>query len=205
MALAFPLQWPDGWKRTASMARRQAPYKVTQDQALKEMQRALQLLGAIGPIVVSTNIPVRRDGMPHAGVSTPDDPGVAVYWTTKALGERVIACDRWSSVRSNIRAIGLAVDGLRAMERAGATQILERAFSAFGALPPAQAVPVTRPWWEVFGMPKELIGSLSLAMVEARFRELIKKAHPDQGGSQEGTVELNFALQQAREHFEAST
>lgn len=31
------------------------------------------------------------------------------------------------------RAIGLAVDGLRAIERAGASQILHRAYSAFGA------------------------------------------------------------------------
>lgn len=199
---AFPLQWPEGWKRTAVMARRRAPYKVTPERALDEMLHSLKLLGADKrTIIVSSNVPVRNDGMPYASYRAPEDPGVAVYWNTKALGERVIACDRWDGVHANIRAIGLAVDGLRAMDRAGATQILERAFSAFAALPPASAAPVMRPWWEVFGMPQELLGSLSLAMVEARYRELAAKAHPDTGGSQEAIVELSLAREQARAHF----
>jgi hypothetical protein len=201
-ALAFPLQWPEGWKRTASMARRRSNYKVTPERATNEMLHSLQLLGADRrTIILSTNIPVRQDGLPYANHRAPEDPGVAVYWNTKALGERVIACDKWDQVHANIRAIGLAVDGLRAMDRAGATQILERAFSAFGALPAATAAPVARPWWEVFDVPQALLGSLSLGMIEARYRELAAKAHPDRGGSQEAMVELNFARDQARQHF----
>lgn len=208
MAQAFPLQWPEGWKRTAVMARRRAPYKVTPERALTEMIHSLELLGANKrTIIVSTNIPVRNDGLPYASYRIPEDPGVAVYWATKSMGERVIACDRWDVVHANIRAIGLAIEGLRAMDRAGATQILERAFSAFAALPAAtQAAPVVRPWWEIFEFPEALIGALSLAVVEARYRELAAKHHPDKlGGSQEAFVELNYARDQARAHYGAPT
>jgi len=201
---AFPLQWPEGWKRTALLQRRRAPYKVTPDQAQREMIRSLTLLGADRrTIIVSSNVPVRQDGLPYANTRKPTDVGVAVYWNTKAFGERVVACDKWDQVHANIRAIGLALEGMRAIERAGATQILERAFTAFGALPPAEAVPVTRPWWEVFGLTQDVVGVLSLPMVEAKYRELAKKLHPDTfgTGSQEAFVELGVALEQAKAHY----
>ncbi len=206
-ARAFPLQWPEGWKRTAQLQRRRAKYKVTEGRALSETVHSLTLLGADRrSVVVSTNIPVKQDGLPYANFRRPDDPGVAVYWTTQAHGERVIACDKWLEVHENIRAIGLALEGLRAMERAGATQILERAFSAFGALPAASAAPVTRPWWEVMGFPEALLGSLSLAVVDARYRELAAKLHPDKlgTGSHEAFTELTVARDQARAHYEGS-
>jgi hypothetical protein len=93
------------------------------------------------------------------------------------------------------------------MDRAGATQILERAFSAFGALPPAQAVPVSRPWWEVLGFPEALVGSLSVPVVRARYRELAEKLHPDKlgTGSQEGFVELGAAFSAALAHYGAGS
>ncbi len=205
-ARAFPLQWPEGWKRTAQYQRRRSNYKVTPDRATKEMLHSLELLGARRvSIVISSNIPVTRDGTPYAQHRTPDDPGVAIYWTTAAHGERVIACDKWDLVHANIRAIGLALEGLRAMDRAGATQILERAFSAFGALPAASVVPVTRPWWEVLEFPEGLIGALSVAVVEARYRELAVKYHPDKigTGSVEAMTELNLARDQAKAHYAA--
>lgn len=183
-ARAFPLQWPDGWARTASLARRRAPYKVTPQKATDELLWSLQRLGADRrTVVLSTNVPVRRDGLPYANASAPDDPGVAVFWHDPKLGERVIACDKWREVHDNVRAIGLALEGLRAMERAGATQILERAFSAFGALPAASAVPVKRPWWEVLEFPEALLGHLTMPVVEARYRELAAKVHLIRNGA----------------------
>ena len=91
--------------------------------------------------------------------------------------------------------------GSHARNRIGASQVLERAFSAFGALPPSSSAPVVRPWWEVLEIPQSAIGALSLAMVQARFRELTTKNHPDRGGSQALMVELNKAFQQAQEHY----
>lgn len=201
---AFPLQWPEGWPRTPGHKRGRSHYKVTPDRALNELMRGLKLLGALrGSVVVSTNVPLRNDGLPYANTRRPDDTGVAVYWSTRTHGERVVACDRWTDVHENIRAIGLAIDGLRAIERAGASQILERAFTAFGALPASSAAPVARPWWEVLGFTQEMLGALSVGVVDARYRELAAKAHPDRGGTQEAIVELNNARDAARRHYGA--
>jgi hypothetical protein len=204
MANAYPLQWPEGWPRT--QYRRSSAYKISIDKAVDELMQSLTKLGAQkGSMVLSSNVPPRNAlGTPRNDGQTVNDPGVAVYWTTKAHGERVMACDRWSSVRENVRAIGLAVDGLRSIERAGATQILDRAYSAFGALPAAANVPVERPWWEVLALPKEALQFATLAMVEAQYRELATKAHPDRGGSDAAMAGLNRAREQARAHFKGT-
>lgn len=205
MPESFPLQWPSGWKRTALSARRSAPYKVTAEKATAEMFQALVKLGADQrSIVISSNVPMRRDGMPKVSTQ-PSDPGVAVYWTTRAHGERVIACDRWQTVRENTRAIGLAIEALRSIERAGATQILERAFTAFGALPPAEHVPASRPWWEVFGFQENMVGLLSMPVVDARYRELAAKYHPDKlNGSAAAFLEIGQAREMAAKHYGAT-
>lgn len=156
----------------------------------------LTKLGATrGSIVVSTNIPLRKNGTPYATQDRLDDPGVAVYWSHNNV-ERVMACDRWLYVHENVHAIELAVEGMRAIERAGASQILERAFSAFGMLPEAN-VPRVRPWWEVFDLPDVVGQSSSPAMLKARYRELAAERHPDKGGTVEGMRELDEALAQA--------
>jgi len=202
MTEAYPLQWPDGWDRTPPEKRGRSRYQVTTDRATRDLVESLRLLGARrGSIVISTNIPVRKDGLPFSNYRTPDDAGVAVYWITSANAERVMACDRWYGVHENIRAIGLAVDGLRAIDRAGASQIMDRAYSAFGALPPAPGAAVVRPWWEVLGFPQDLLEALSTPVVEARYRELAKRHHPDVGGKPEALRELTQALDQARFHY----
>lgn len=202
MAEAYPLNWPEGWARTPAGRRRRAPYKLPPDAATQHLVGELGRLGAIkSSVVISTNMPIRRDGLPYANVRAPEDPGVAVYWSTQAFKDRAIGCDKWDKLHDNIHAIGLAIAALRAIDRAGASQILERAFSAFGALPPSNAAPVVRPWWDVLDIPQSAIGVLSIAMVEARYRELATKAHPDRGGSDAAMAELNAAREQAKAHY----
>lgn len=201
MAEAYPLAWPEGWKRTPVNDRRSAPYKMAPLRAMEHLQKEISLLGAIGVIVISTNVPTRKDGSPIANGANPEDPGAAVYWSTKAWKDRVIACDKWDKLYDNIHAIGLAVAAIRAIERAGATQISDRAYSAFGALPASSAAPVVRSWWEVLGFPQALIGALSPAVTDARYRELVQKAHPDRGGTAAAVIELTTARDEARNHY----
>ena len=202
MATAFPLQWPDSWPRTAVMARRRAAYKVTSGRAVDDLMESLRKLRAKS-IVVSTNIETKRDGAPYANQKhIVDDPGVAVYWVDPKLGERVIACDRWVGVYDNVRAVWMALEALRAIERAGATQILERAFSAFGALPAPKAE-ARRPWWEVLDIPVDFARSISPMMLDARFLELAAIRHPDKlnTGSKEAFQELQAAYEEAKKGF----
>jgi len=189
---AYPLAWPVGWERTASWQRKGAPYQVSFARARDELMRSIRLLGGTD-VVISSNVPLRRDGLPYANVAEPRDAGVAVYWTQKRK-PRVMACDCWSKVRDNLRAIGLAIDGLRAVERSGASQILERAFTGFAALP-ADAGAVGVPHWrdvlEYGNSPP------TREAIDRHYRILAQDAHPDKGGSNERMVELNRAREQA--------
>lgn len=201
---AYPLYWPEGWPRTKDWARGKAPYKLEFLRARDELVREIRLLGA-REVVLSTNVPLRRDGLPLAGQSEPKDPGVAVYWTKEkwvdgkpVITSHVMACDRWRSVRENVRAVGLAIEGLRAIQRSGATQILDRAFMGFAALPASTTV---RTWRDVLNLPAEF----SRELLDAHYRELAKKAHPDvAGGSHEAMTALNVAYREAQKHLEAS-
>lgn len=198
MAEAFPLAWPEGWARTPATTRRAAPYRTNAFAAKENLLHELKLLGAYN-VVISTNSPLKSTGLPYA--SEVSDPGVAVYWSTKQFKERCIACDKWFKIYDNVHSIGKAIGALRSLQRVGASQIMDRAFTAFGALPQSSSAPVVRPWWEVLEIPEAAISALSMAMVQARFRELTTKNHPDRGGNQAHMVELNRAFTQAQEHY----
>lgn len=205
-AQAFPLQWPEGWKRTLPHLRRRSAWKVSDSQMADELVGELRRFETQGAII-SSNVPRNtRDGSIKVSVSgLLDDPGVAVYYSTSKWKDRVIACDRWVSAFHNMYAIARTIESLRAIERAGASQILDQAFTAFGALPAASNVPPVRPWWEVLGLPKEALSFATLVMVEAQYRDLASKAHPDRGGSDAAMAELNRAREEAKRHFGGGT
>lgn len=183
-AEAFPLHWPEGWPRTKAPARSKFDLSFTEarDGLLAEVQR----MGG-RYIVISTDIETRQDGLPYANQRAPRDTGVAVYFERKGK-QMVFACDRWNSVKDNMRAIAKTIDAMRGIERWGASDMLERAFSAFVALPsPARA----RTWREVLGFPPA--AKPDREGIEQAFRSKAKAAHPDTGGSTEAMAELNAA------------
>ena len=190
---AFPLQWPAGWSR--SKYRTPSSYKVTSARARVELVNAVRLLGG-SSIIVSSNIELRRDGQPYANMPTPADPGVAVYWTRQGKQE-VMACDRWKHPWENMRAIYYGVEGLRSIERAGATQILERAFQAFAL--PETAGPTVEPWRDVLGhhITTEREATQS-------FRDKAAVHHPDLGGNVEVFRKIERAYSDALKELRAN-
>lgn len=187
MAEAYPLQWPDGWPRTPYGRRRDSAYLVSETKARDELLRSVRLLGGRA-VVLSTNIKLRLDGLPYANQAIPEDPGVAVYWT-RAGKQEVMACDLWRRPWENMRAIGLAIEGLRAMERAGATQILERAFNAFRLPETAGA----SSWRVTLGFGPDW--SPSADDVRRVAREMSARLHPDRpDGDEEGFKRVQQAL-----------
>jgi hypothetical protein len=184
---AYPLQWPDGWHRTAPSKRWGGRFYTTFAKARDELLEELRLLGAKG-VVLSTAIPTRRDGLPYAGRSwrSGDDPGVAVYFSLDGR-PKAIACDTYSTPEANIRAVGLSVEALRALGRHGVAGMLDRAFQGFEALPS----PDSLDWRAVMGFtPAEKVDTKE---VKARYRSLSRSAHPDTGGSEKAMTRLNQA------------
>jgi hypothetical protein len=189
---AYPLQWPDGWARTPADKRDYSKYKVSEGRARDEMFDAIRKLGGEVPLI-SSNLRVRLDGLPYASQVIPEDPGVAVYWVRGGRQE-VMACDRWRRPWENMRAIYHAIEGLRAMERAGATQIMERAFSAF-------QLPAPAGWREALGVEPGMTPSADY--LRKLWKAQAAKHHPDAGGSEEEFKRVQKAYQEACEEIGA--
>jgi hypothetical protein len=196
---AWPLQWPVGWTKTEAHKRERSRYEVSFADARDDLLKSLRLLGA-SEAVISSNVPTRRDGLPYSDYSEPREPGVAVYWVQKGKPQ-VMACDCWRTVRENLRAIGLAIEAIRALERSGASQVFERAFMGFAALP-AQAG--KRHWRDVLEISSKLRDyDIPKDYVDQQYRTLAKLRHPDHGGSHEAMAELNQARDAAYKEIRA--
>lgn len=176
MAEAFPLAWPEGWPRTPDHKRTSGSrFNTTFERARSELVNELRRLGA-GNVVISSWLPLRRDGLPYADQARKrlDDPGVAVYFTLRKR-QMVMARDAYTSVHDNLRSIGLGIAHLRGLERHGGGTMMERAFEGFAALP----APSGRDCWAILGIKRE---EATREAVADKFRELVRRHHPDNGG-----------------------
>ena len=136
---AFPLSWPTGWPRTSAHRRGASRFgKNTGVNQISELIAELRRLGATN-IVISSNVPVRQDGLPYADHARRriDDPGVAVYFKLKGK-QLSMARDRYWTPWENMRSLVLAIDAMRSIERHGGSTMMERAFDGFAALPPPE-------------------------------------------------------------------
>lgn len=160
------------------------------DAALWEIRS----LGGRDPII-STNLPLRRDGLPYANQGQLPDPGVAVHFTYKKR-PMCFACDRWAKVEDNMHAIALTIGALRGIARWGTGDMMEAAFTGFTALPaPGQIA--AKGWRELFG------SAATMAEVEEAYRVLRSKHHPDKGGTSEMFNAVQTAFEQARQELGA--
>lgn len=208
---AYPLQWPQGWKRTSASQRREAkfgkarqgtgashvaPRGLTITEAVQRLLDELERLPVrTNSVVISTNVRPTLGGLPRSGERKPDDPGAACYWTDAFNGKpRVMAIDQYTRVEDNIAALAATIEAMRAIERHGGAVILERAFTGFTALPaPGQGA--KREWWDVLEVDRSTV---TREECKQAYRRLASKFHPDKpGGSHEAMSELNAAQEAA--------
>lgn len=194
MTPQYPLQWPIGWKRThypeTSHFKPGSAYAESY-----EVMHQLELLGATN-IVVSSNMQYRADGMPYARQGNIRDTGVAVYFKLNG-NEQCIPCDKWTTVEDNLRAIAKTIEALRGIERWGAKEMVNAAFRGFKALPETiiMGEHTSRAWWEVLQVSQ----NADWDVIEAAYKRLLHKVHPDKGGSDFAFQEVQTAFQRAKE------
>ena len=195
---AFPLSWPDGWRRAKSREHARFGKQTTEYSQVGQdgkrsswtrsktlsvadaVHRVLTELERMGihddDIIISTNVRLRLDGLPRSD-QEPSDPGVAVYWQKKGQpAMRCMAIDRYKRVADNLAAVAATLEAMRAIERHGGAEILNRAFLGFAALPEK----ASQPWREVLGIAPEV--SPTPDLIQDRYRTLVKVHHPDAGG-----------------------
>lgn len=186
--LPWPLAWPEGRPRTPIGARKESSFRITHNDACANLFQQIRLLGG-GRAVISTDMELRKDGLPFAR-QTVTDMGVAVYFHHKGLWV-CFACDRWDRMACNIHAIAKTIEALRGIARWGTGDMLDVAIQGFVALPPPAP---QRKWWDVLGVRQ----GAPIEVIEASYRALAKKAHPDAGGTAAAWSELEAAISEAR-------
>lgn len=198
----YPLTWPPGWRRIRASQRKRAQFNTKSDLASYQRKRSLTVSESVMRIldslkllgvgdwntIISTNVQVRLDGLPRSGQAEPNDAGAAVYWKTKTGQQKVMAIDRYDRVADNLAAIAATLEAMRAIDRHGGAEILDRAFTGFVALP------APRDWREVL----EIKDPVFLEGVKIQYRNLAQKRHPDLGGTAAAMAELNAAWAQAQ-------
>lgn len=190
---AFPLHWPLGFKRNTPNQRIRSTFKQGMEKSQAFLRRQLELLGA-GRLIVSSNIPVRKDG----GLFTDwmarkiDDPGVAIYFQLggESEGYTSMCCDQYLTVWENIYALGKSIEAIRALERYGTSEFMERVFTGFKGIPEQTS---GKTWWEILGVNKKA----SPSEIRAAYLEKVKKAHPDTGGTHEEFIRIREAYNQS--------
>lgn len=212
---AYPLQWPTGWKRTPAAVRTRARFakkerkysstpgvnsswlqskEVSIADGVERVRGELQRMGIRDDdLVISSNLELRLDGLPRSGQREPADPGIAVYWRDR--GEtRCMAIDRYDRVADNLAAVAATLEAMRAIERHGGAEILNRAFTGFAALPGPTLV---RQWWATLCVPP----NSSRDVVDTAYRRLRSLHHPDRGGDPQSFHEVQQAYELACEEL----
>jgi hypothetical protein len=166
--------------------------QVSITEGTKRVLNQLRAFGVEeGDAILSTNLKIRLDGLPRGEQKEPDDPGVAVYWQRQGDKTRkIMAIDLYDRVADNLAAIAATLDAMRAIERHGGAQILERAFTGF------EALPAPNDWRHVMGF--DPAKSVTQAEAKERYLALCKQRHPDHGGSHDAMTQLSWAYDQAK-------
>jgi hypothetical protein len=201
---AYPLCWPNGWRRTPSHKRTRAKFigkkgsysegsgwrsaqPLSIEQAITRVLDELERMGIRrSSIIISSDLRLRNDGLPYSSQATSKiDQGVSVYWQD-GQQRRCMAIDRYDRIADNLGAIAATIEAMRAIERHGGAEILDRAFTGFAALPAPK----------VEDQPHQVLGvdeHASEAEIEYAYKRLAQQCHPDKGGSVDQMSKVNAA------------
>lgn len=209
---AYPLAWPAGWQRTEAAQRKRANFRsgksgwdgsryqsaneVTIAEGTRRVLHEIRAFTRAGQrwvidpdsVVISSDLELRNDGLPRSGQRAPADPGVAVYWTHGAGETRCMAIDRYDRVADNLAAIAATLDAMRAIERHGGAEILNRAFTGFVALEHSGTH-----WHEVLGVAR----NAERYQIDIAYRRLRSLHHPDKGGDADTFGRIQKAYEEA--------
>lgn len=184
--------------------RRHSPFKASWTRVLDDLEREMRHLGAKDIIIeAETTLDwIRNDGWPYSSAKF-SGPSIAISFTSKH-GPMRFECGTYWDWQDNIRAVGLTLESLRAVDRYGATKTAEQ-YRGFSALP---ASIQGAEWLSVEDAMRFLckVGDGELLSVLPKdlrqvYHFAAKKAHPDAGGSEQLMDKVN----RARDFVEAAT
>lgn len=193
MTQAYPLQWPLGFPRAKN--RNPSKFKTTLPGALTNVEYEIRRLGEESgkmakDLVISSNFSLSD--------RNPAEPGVAIYFRWDEI-DVCFPADQYRRIEENVQAIAKVIEAHRTVLRHGGFNLLRAAFRGFASLPPPTGPghQIAAPWREVLGLDARA----TLPVVEARYRTLVKEAHPDRGGDAARFNLIVDAVRQARQEL----
>jgi len=205
--------WPG--PMTPAEARQRSPFKAAWRSTLDTLDRELHYLGKAGAASAVLQVAMREqdfrlDGMPRAN-ARPEHPGV-ILAVEAAAGPLSFPCDTYVSWQDNLRALALALEALRKVDRYGVTRRSEQ-YRGWKALP-GGPTPMPGPDGHTMTvedaseflheqavasgrLPSNAVRDVLLlrpVTVDVAYRLAARRLHPDKGG----TVEDFQRLQQAK-------
>ena len=176
----------DAWPGEPTKNRRRSPFKATLDNTYRLLEHELVELGC-RRLVIQANCDrhmIRNDGLLRSDARL-RGPGVILAFDSKH-GPLRYPCDTFDHWDSNLRAIGLALEALRKVDRYGVTRRAEQ-YRGWQALPAPDAGETIRTEEDAWKFLENLLGHhvglKTSGAVEFALREAERKTHPDKGGN----------------------
>jgi hypothetical protein len=173
--------------------RQRSRFDSTYSQTLDLLERELRHLCAKQVIIQTYHFieDLRRDGLPRANARVPQSPGVILSFNSKH-GALSYPCDTFTKWEDNLRAIALALEALRTVDRYGVTKTGEQ-YRGWTALPPADSKTLEQEAAE-FLSAYWVCSASDILRDKSSFLSTYKAAvlvmHPDKGGKHEDFVRL---------------
>jgi hypothetical protein len=183
----------EAWPGAFTARREDSRFRAEWTATVKHLTRELDAIGARGRVVQIAVTPgmFRQDGFPRVDTRLHDHPGVILSFT-KDKRSLSFPCDTYNDWKDNIRAIALALEALRAVDRYGVTRNEEQ-YAGWTAIPAAikpgfaNADEAARWVASIANFTGAAVADAAMFHDPAFWRETYKtlaaKLHPDTGGS----------------------
>jgi hypothetical protein len=197
MTMNYQFRPIDSWPGPLRAKRKTSPFRSSYRDTINLLGTEVGYLRATRVIIqiAITEGEIRNDGLPRADCQ-PSHPGVIVSMETPN-GPLRFPCDAFPRWTDNLRAIALALEALRRVNRYGVTRRGEQ-YTGWKALPPAAAEPQLDPAAAATVLARlaqltPVQASLFLTSVDqyrAGYRMAAMLTHPDRGGNQAEFIQL---------------
>ena len=191
--LEYTLAPIDSWPQLLTDDRTWDRFSVGWTDTLWLLEREIDQLGGENVVIKMAVRPqdIRRNGRLRANARTEEHPGVIVCFDSR-FGHLTYPCDTFNRWQANVRAIALALEALRKVDRYGVSKRGEQ-YSGFGQLPPAggssaemdlqTAAEIIVDAAQVEIAPQHITTNLST--YRSVRREALRYTHPDSFNGQE--------------------
>ena len=176
------------WPGVPTKGRKRSQFRASYGNTLTLLDRELEHLKAkniVLQVCVDRNR-IRLDGILRSD-ARPSSPGVILSFRCKH-GELMYPCDTYDDWQDNLRAIAMALEALRAVDRYGVTSRAEQ-YRGWQQLPSPEG-PVIKTRDQALQFLGKVLGCTlnelrGVETIDAFVRQAQFKTHPDHGGSPE--------------------